>query len=190
LNEKLHRVFVTLERAVAQGKLRYYGISTFDGFRVETDNALFQSLTSLLGLAEKAAREVSADAFAKHHFMLAQLPFNQVMPEGFTRFNQATGHGNVASTLQAAFQLKVYAMASHTLHKGRLADQCVDGVLQALPQMRNHTQRTLQFNRSTPGLGTSLVGISAPAHLDDLLDVSRCAPMERAQYLALYQKAR
>ena len=32
-------------------------------------------------------------------------------------------------------------------------------------------QRALQFNRSTPGLGTSLVGISSPEHLDDVLAV-------------------
>ena len=189
LNRKLQSVFAVLEQAVKENKIRCYGISTFNGFRVETDHALFQSLTSLQGLAEKAAQIARQDVQAKHSFRLVQLPFNQAMPEGFTRFNQATGHGNVASTIQAAFQLKVYVMASHTLAKGRLAGHCEDAVRSALPQLANDAQRALQFNRSTPGLGTSLVGISTAAHLDDLLAVARAAPMVQADYLKLYQRA-
>ena len=189
LNRKLQSVFAVLEQAVKENKIRCYGISTFNGFRVETDHALFQSLPSLLGLAENAARLVHQDARAKHGFRLVQLPFNQAMPEGFTRFSQATGHGNVASTIQAAFQLKVYVMASHSLAKGRLAASGEDLLRDALPQFANAAQRALQFNRSTPGLGTSLAGISTPAHLEDLLAVARIAPMARADYLKLYQRA-
>ena len=59
----------------------------------------------------------------------------------------------------------------------------------ALPQFTNAAQRALQFNRSTPGLGTSLAGISTPAHLDDLLAVARIVPMAQADYLKLYQRA-
>lgn len=188
LNRKLQSVFAVLEQAVKENRIRCYGISTFNGFRVETDNVLFQSLTSLQGIAEKAAQIAWQDVQAKHSFRLVQLPFNQAMPEGFTRFNQATGHGNVASTIQAAFQLKVYVMASHALAKGRLAGHCEGAVRSALPQFANDAQRALQFNRSTPGLGTSLVGISTAAHLDDLLAVARAAPMARADYLALYQR--
>lgn len=188
LNRKLEQVFVVLEQAVKDGRVRFYGISTFNGFRVETDHPLFQSLTSLQGLAERAARTVWGDETARHSFKVAQLPFNQVMLEGFTRFNQATGQGNVASTIQAAHQLKVYLMASHTLFKGHLATQCQDAVRRALPGLANDAQRALQFNRSTPGLGTSLVGMSTPSHLDDVLAVARTPPLERAAYLRMYQR--
>jgi len=189
LNQKLLKVFTELERAVGEGRLRYYGISTFEGFRVETDDALFESLTSLQGLAEKAAQTATGNDHARHHFKLVQMPFNQVMLEGFTRFNHATGQGNVASTLQAAYQLGVYVMASHTLLKGHLAEQSVDAVAQALAQLPSPAQRAIQFNRSTPGLGTSLVGVSNPGHLADLLAVARLAPLERQDYLAMYEKA-
>lgn len=189
LNKKLEKVFVVLEQAVKDNRIRFYGISTFNGFRVETDDPLFQSITSMQGLAEKAAKVVYGEETAKHHFKVVQMPFNQVMLEGFTRFNQATGQGNVASTFQAAHQLKVYLMASHAMLKGHLAGQCVDTVLQAMPRLKNHAQRALQFNRSTPGLGTALAGISNPAHLQDLLDVSRIPPMEKTPYLQMYQKA-
>lgn len=189
LNQKLEKVFVVLEQAVKEGKLRCYGVSTFSGFRVETDDVLFQSIPSLQGHAEKAAKAVWQDSAAKHHFKLVQMPFNQVMLEAFSRFNQATGQGNVGSTIQAAYQLNVYAMASHTLLKGHLAEKATDTVAEELAGMANHAQRALQFNRSTPGLGTSLVGISTPAHLDDLLAVAQLPPIEKARYLSMFAKA-
>jgi len=189
VNQKLEKIFEVLEWAVADGRLRYYGLSTFEGFRVETDHQLFQSLTSLQGLAEKACQAVNGPDDTRHHFLIAQMPFNQVMLEGFTRFNQATGQGNVASTLQAAHQLGVYMMSSHTLLKGHLAGQSVDVVTQALAELPNSAQRALQFNRSTPGLGTSLVGMSNPEHLADMLAVAARPPMERSGFLGLFQKA-
>ncbi|MBI4194044.1 MAG: aldo/keto reductase [Betaproteobacteria bacterium] len=189
LNRRLQRVFAVCEQAVKNERIRCYGISTFNGFRVETDHALFQSLASLLGLAEKAAQSVHGMGDARHAFRIVQMPFNQALPEAFTRFNQATGQGNVASTLQAAFQLGIYVMASHALAKGKLAHECAESVRHALPRFANDAQRALQFNRSTPGLGTSLVGISTPAHLDDLLQVAAAPPMARAEYLALFERA-
>ena len=188
LNRKMEKVFMVLEQAVKDKKLRYYGISTFDGFRVETDNPLFQSITSMQGHAEKAARAIWRDDQAKHQFKVVQMPFNQVMQEGFTRFSQTTGQGNIASTIQAAHQLGVYMMASHTLFKGHLARQAMDPVQQAMPMLHNHAQRALQFNRSTPGVGTSLAGISTPAHLQDMLAVTRVPPLEKTAYLQMYQR--
>lgn len=189
LNRRLQSVFAVCEQAVRQDKIRSYGISTFEGFRVETDHLLFQSLTSLLGLAENAARIVHRDAQTRHHFRVVQLPFNALMNEGFTRFSQATGQGNVASTLQAAHQLRLFVMGSHGLAKGRLAAAGIDALRTAMPDLPNDAQCALQFNRSTPGLGVSLTGISNPVHLDDLLAVCAHPPLAREHYLRLYRRS-
>ena len=189
LNRRLQTVFAVCEQAVRQDKIRSYGIATFDALRVETDHVLFQSLPALLGLAENAADLVQRGGQARHHFRVVQLPFNQAMNEGFTRFSQATGQGNVASTLQAAHQLKIFVIGSHGLAKGALATRCADAVREAMPDLANDAQRALQFNRSTPGLGVSLAGISTPAHLDDLIAVSVQAPLAREVYLKLYRRA-
>jgi aryl-alcohol dehydrogenase-like predicted oxidoreductase len=189
LNRRLQTVFAVCEQAVRQNKIRSYGIATFDALRVETDHPLFQSLPSLLGLAGRAAVLVQCDAQARHHFRIVQLPFNQAMNEGFTRFSQATGQGNVASALQAAHQLKIFVIGSHGLAKGALAAQCADAVRGAMPELANDAQRALQFNRSTPGLGVSLAGISTAAHLDDLLAVAARPPLAREAYLGLYRRA-
>lgn len=187
-NRRLQSVFAVCEQAVKDGRIRCYGISTFHAFRVETDHELFQSLASLQGLAEKAA-EIVCGSGRGHALKVVQLPFNQAMPEGYTRFNQATGHGNIASTIQAAFQLRLYVVASHSLAKGRLSAACADAVRAALAGLASDAQRAMQFNRSTPGLGTSLVGMSTEAHLDELLRVAEMPPLERTEYLRLFERA-
>lgn len=184
---KLGAVFVELEQAVQDGVINYYGVSSFHAFRVPTDDALFLSLASLVALAEKAAKEITGRE-RDHHLALVELPFNAVMLDGFSRFNQITGEGSEASTLQAALQLKLYTIASHGLFKGHLARQGVDILTQAMPRLANHAQRALQFNRSTPGLGTTLVGISTPAHLDDVLAVARSPLLSHKAYMALYDR--
>lgn len=189
LLRKLDRAFVALERAVRAGLIRHYGISSFHSFRVATDDTYCLSLPSLLFLADRAAQEVAGYPNAAHHFALIELPFNALMPEGFTRFNQVTGQGNETSSLQAALQLGVYTLGSHGLAKGHLAQPSLDVLEAAMPRLANPAQRAIQFNRSTPGLGTSLVGVSTPAHLDDLLAVARVAPLDSAAYMALYRKA-
>jgi aryl-alcohol dehydrogenase-like predicted oxidoreductase len=180
---KLQAVFAALEDAVAANKLRYYGISTFNACRVETDNPLFQSMTSLLGLAEKAAGEGR-----RHHLRVVELPFNALMPEAYTRFSQVTGQGNIASTIQAAFQLKLTVMASHTLGKGLLAREEVPALQQGMPDLDNAAQRAIQFVRSTPGIAVTLVGMSTPLHLADFLAVARRPPLAKESYLAMFEK--
>ncbi len=189
LIRKLDKVFVALERAVQAGHIRHYGVSSFHSFRVHTDESTFLSLASMVGLAERAAHEVWGDNRAPHHLAVVQIPFNGVMLEAFTRFNQVTGQSNEVSTLQAALQLKLFTMASHTLFKGHLAKQSIDIVQQSLPMLKNPAQRAIQFNRSTPGLGTTLVGMSSVAHLEDALAVAALPLMRRQTYLAMYQKA-
>ncbi|MHB0887460.1 aldo/keto reductase [Acidithiobacillus sp.] len=183
MHQKLLAVFTALEEAVRAGKLRYYGISTFHACRVETDHPLFQSLTSLIGLAEKTAGQGN-----RHHLRVVQMPFNALMPEAYTRFSQVTGQGNIASTIQAAFQLKLTVMASHSLGKGLLAREEVPALQAAMPELANAAQRALQFVRSTPGVGTTLVGLSDPAHLADLLAVAQNLPLPKERYLTMYEK--
>ena len=187
LIERLGSVFVALEQAVFDGAIGYYGVSSFEAFRVATDDPSFLSLASLVALAEKAAKAVTGSE-RDHHFAVIQLPFNAVMPEGFSRFNQITGQGGEVSTLQAALALNLYTVASHGLFKGHLAKRPIDIIVQAMPRLANDAQRALQFNRSTPGLGTTLVGLSSPAHLDDVLALARLPLLSHSAYMALYHR--
>lgn len=174
LHGRLRELFARLEQAVGDGRIGCYGIATFEALRVATDAPAFQSLAALRALGGPGLR-------------LLQLPFNPAMTEGFTRFSQATGEGNVASPLQAARQLGFYCMASHALGKGAFAVQ--DPLRDLLPDLANPAQRALQFSRSTPGVGTALAGIGSLAHLADALAVARLAPSGKDRYVGWYRRA-
>ena len=141
---------------------------------METDAPLFQSIAALQALGGKGLR-------------VLQLPFNPAMTEGLARFSQATGKGNVASSLQAARQLGLYCMTSHALGKGAFAAN--DALAARIPGLANAAQRAIQFARSTPGVGTALVGMASVAHLEDALAVARVAPMAKEDYVKLYERA-
>ncbi len=174
---RMRAAFATLEEAVSEGKLRLYGTATWNGFRQPPSAPDHLELAELVRLA----REVGG---ADHHFKVAQLPYNLAMAEAFTRANQRVG-ADTLPVLQAAERLGVYVMASASIYQGQLARNLPPLIGDFLPGLRTDAQRALQFVRSTPGIGTALVGMKSIAHVDENLElVARpSVPWEQFQRL-------
>jgi aryl-alcohol dehydrogenase-like predicted oxidoreductase len=174
---RVRAAFAALEEAVAEGKLRQYGTATWNGFRQPA------AAPDQLELAElvRAAREVAG---AGHHFKVIQLPYNLAMPEAFTRANQRVG-ADTLPVLQAAERLGVYVMASASIYQGQLARNLPPLIGDFLPGLRTDAQRALQFVRSTPGIGTALVGMKSVAHVRENLELiaAPAVPWEQFQRL-------
>ena len=185
VNDKLGQIYRVLEMAVQAGRLRSYGLATNKSWRGATDDDLFLSLTGQLGLAEKAA----GYGDNPHHFTTLQMPYNAAQLEGFTRFNQATGQGNVASTVQAAYQLGLYFIGTHSLMGSQLVREQPPILRQAMGDLRTNAQRALQFARSTPGVGTAMVAMADKAHVDEALELGRRDPMPRKAFLKMFEQA-
>ena len=154
--ERLKRAFSALESSVKAGKLRYYGMATWNAFRVAEGSRDFISLSK----AAEIAREVAGDA---HHFRFIQLPFNLAMPEAYVFANQHVGKKNV-SVLNAAEQLGMGVMGSATLYQGRLTEGLPPSIGHVLG-MKNGSENAIQFARSAPGMATSLIGMGHREHV-------------------------
>jgi len=154
--ERLKRAFSALESSVKAGKLRYYGMATWNAFRVAEGSRDFISLSA----AAEIAREVAGDA---HHFRFIQLPFNLAMPEAYVFANQHVGKKNV-SVLNAAEQLGMGVMGSATLYQGRLTEGLPPSIGHVLG-MKNDGENAIQFARSAPGMATSLIGMGHREHV-------------------------
>src|SRR5205814_166200 len=79
--QRLRAAFEFLEQSVAAGKIKNYGVATWNGFRAEPDSQSYHSLESMVEIA----REIAGDA---HHFRFIQLPVNLAMPEALFFQNQ------------------------------------------------------------------------------------------------------
>lgn len=156
---RLKAAFRLLEQQRSVGKIQFYGVATWNGFRVWPDAREYHSLEQMVRLA----RETGGDA---HGFRFIQLPYNLGMPEALTLRNQAF-EGKQMSVLDAAAAMGLSVVASASMFQGRVARGLPDRVRIALGSLSTDAQTAIQFVRSTPGITTALAGMSRVEHVEE-----------------------
>ena len=178
---KVREAFAFLESAVQDGRIRCYGMATWNGYRQPPTANDYLSLAEMVD----AARAVGGE---RHHFKVIQLPYNLAMTEAFTRANQ-TVDGETVSALEAARRLGIYAVASASVYQGQLTRRLPPVIQQYLPGLSTDAQRALQFVRSTPGIGSALVGMREVSHVEENLEVAKLPPMPWSEFQRIFTKA-
>jgi aryl-alcohol dehydrogenase-like predicted oxidoreductase len=178
---RMREAFTALEHAAADGRIAVYGTATWNGYRQDPSETDYLSLVELTTLA----RQIAGDG---HHFRVIQLPYNLAMPEAFTRGNQRLGDAMV-SALDAAGRLGLYVMASAPIYQGKLAQNLPPVIADFLPGLATDAQRALQFVRSTPGVGTALVGMKSLGHVEENAGVAAAPPVPWEQFQRLFTAA-
>lgn len=153
--DRVRAAFTFLESAAAKGKIQYYGMATWNGFRQEA-----QAREALqLGELEQVAREIAGE---KHRFRFVQLPFNLAMTEALTLGNQ-TVDGRAITMAESAARLGITIAGSAALLQGQVARNLPPFVGEAFG-LETDAECALQFARSSPGITTALVGMSSAEH--------------------------
>ena len=163
---RLQSAFERLEQNRRDGKLRYYGAATWNGFRVPPNAREYHSLERMVELA----RQVGG---ADHGFRFIQLPINLAMAEGI----------DVAERAEA---LGVIAIASASLLQGRVARKLPDEIRIPLGSLPTDAQTAIQFVRSAPGVTTALVGMSRVEHVEENLALVQVEPAGHAAFSQLF----
>lgn len=176
---RIRAAFEALEAACADGRIGIYGTATWNGYRQKPDAADYLSLADLVA----AARDVGG---AGHHFRVLQLPYNLAMPEALTLANQRAD-GRTEPLLAAARDHGIYVMASASILQGRLARGLPAALGDQLAGLDTDAQRALQFVRSTPGIGTALVGMKRVAHVEENARVAQVPPVPADTLLSLFR---
>jgi aryl-alcohol dehydrogenase-like predicted oxidoreductase len=178
---RLRSAFELLEKNVAGGKLKFYGVATWNGFRVPANTRGFHSLTRMVELA----REVGGET---HGFKFIQLPFNLGMPEALTIPNHSV-NGEQISVLDAASALGVTVMSSASILQGRVARGLPDELKRVLGDLETDAQAAIQFTRSAPGITTALVGMSSREHVEENLKLVEVPPVTPDAFAQLFSVA-
>jgi aryl-alcohol dehydrogenase-like predicted oxidoreductase len=178
--QRMRAASQALETQVAAGKLRWYGTATWEGYRRPPDAPDYLSLGELVA----AAQDVGGEG---HHFRAMQLPHNLAMPEALTQQNQQVD-GQTLSPLEAAQVFGIYVMCSASILQSRLTSGLPE-VLAQVFQLETDAQRAIQFVRSSPGVGSALIGMKQVRHVEENLAVAKVPPASLEQFMQLFERS-
>ncbi len=176
---RIREAFHFLESAVTTGKIQFYGMATWSGFRQDARAPDAMQLAEI----EAIAKEIAGDG---HHFRFVQLPFNLGMTEALTLGNQSLD-GKTMTIMEASEELNVTLIASASLLQGQVASNLPEFVAEALG-LDSDAARALQFVRSSPGITTALVGMSREEHVHANAKLISVAPATIDQFSKLFSR--
>lgn len=176
---RLKEAFLAMEQAVREGKIRWYGIASWNSFRASSSEQPFISLAACLELAQ----QVGGD---EHHFRFIQLPFNLGMPEAFAIPVQSDGNRNMPS-LEFIRTHGMATIASASLYQGQLVQDLPPWLTDRIG-MSTDAERALQFARSAPGILTALVGMGKPAHVHENIRTALSPPLTTETFESIFPK--
>jgi aryl-alcohol dehydrogenase-like predicted oxidoreductase len=176
--QRLRFAAEVLEEAASEGRIGSWGLATWDGLRVPPEHPEHLSMKATLEIAREAGGE-------SHHFAAVQMPLNLAMAQALA-YSSQEGEGGRVPALSAAASLDLAVFGSASLLQGRLSGDLPEEIVEAFPEALAGGQRALQFSRSAPGMTTSLVGVSDPAHARDNFALSSVEPADPARVLALF----
>jgi Predicted oxidoreductases (related to aryl-alcohol dehydrogenases) len=174
--ENLKSVFELYEQKRDEGKIKFYGMATWECFRVPFDNPQYISLEDTVNMAKKIGGE-------NHGFRFIQLPYNMNYDQALLAKNQLLGTENV-SILEAATRLGVGVFTSVPFMQGRLL---TPGTMPEFDNLKP-SLGALQFIRSSPGVLAPLVGQKSTEHVSENLEIMKIPPMSENEFLALVKK--
>ena len=174
--KNLRSCFEFFETKRKEGKIRFYGMATWECFRVLKDNPQFLELSDVMSIANEVGG-------SEHGFQFIQLPYNMYLDQALMIKNQ-TYEGNVDSILQIAKKFGVGVFTSVPLMQAKLLSPGV------MPEFGNlkPSLRALQFTRSTPGILAPLVGHKLNEHVKENLEILKIPPIEEHEFNDLVKK--
>ncbi len=175
--KKLYDVFQFYEEQRKLGTIRYYGMATWDCFRVPQEHQQYLSLHDIVKIAEKSGG-------ANHGFRFIQLPYNMYLDQALTHKNQKID-GNDYTILEASQKLGIGVFTSVPLMQAKLL---APNVLPEFGNLIRPSHRAIQFIRSTPGVIAPLVGQKSLEHVDENMSLSSIPVLDQNEFFDLLKR--
>ena len=173
LLENLKSVFELYEQKRNEGKIKFYGMATWECFRVASDDPQYLSLEDTIDMAKKIGGE-------NHGFRFIQLPFNLAYDQALLGKTQLLG-GQPTSLLEAAVKLGIGVFTSVPFMQGRLL---TPGAMPDFCDLKP-SLRALQFIRSAPGILAPLVGQKSPEHVSENTEIMKIPVLSGDDFVKL-----
>jgi len=174
--KNLKDVFEFYEKKRKEGKIRFYGMATWECFRTTPENPLFLQLAEVMDLAVQVGGK-------EHGFRFIQLPFNLMLDQAYMTKNHNVS-GKTVSVLEAAQEFNLGVFTSVPIMQGKLLATNV------IPELVNFSTsvRLLQFVRSTPGITAPLIGHKLESHVKENMNVMKIPPLSELEFNNLVKR--
>lgn len=166
LLKRIEKAFALFEKMVQEGKIKSYGVATWNGFLYEEGHKEYMRLGDIVQIAKKVGGK-------EHHFKYVQSPFNLGKPEAYNFNNQKGPDGRYYTLMQAVQGYGLQLMASSSLlqlnlFKAKFSDKIGESLGTS---DFNDVASALQFARSG-GAISALFGAVDPNHVEENLTLA------------------
>jgi aryl-alcohol dehydrogenase-like predicted oxidoreductase len=175
--KKLKEVFMFYESQRNKGVIKYYGMATWECFRVPKDHPQHLSIYDIV----KISKEVGG---TDNGFRFIQLPYNMYLDQALTLENQEI-EGGQYSILESSVKLGIGVFASVPLMQSKLL---APNVLPEFGGLSKPSHRAIQFVRSTPGIIAPLVGQKSQIHVQENLELLATPVLNEIEFSDLIKK--
>ncbi|TXT53316.1 MAG: Aldo/keto reductase [Promethearchaeota archaeon] len=167
--EMVERCFKFLEKKRKSDIIRYYGLATWDCFRVSSSNPNYVSLKNLIEISKNGAKKVGNASIG---FKFVMLPYNLMIPEAATmKFQEGKTFFEVAK------QNNIGVFTSVPLMQGKILDEPQIQKLRERYSVKTAAQSALQNIRSYgEPIIAPLVGHKQLEHVKENLEVAKIPP--------------
>lgn len=154
---KFGKLSKMLEAKIKEGKIKHYGIASWNGFLYEEGGLEYLSLADFV-----AASREHGDGF---RFM--QVPYNLAKPHPYIYANQKI-EDKYYTAISAAMKLGLNVIGSSSLLQMNLFKRGFSPAFRDVCNLSlaSDLQRALQFARSNPSILSALVGASSIEHVE------------------------
>lgn len=140
--------FVQFEHDIWKGRLKGYGLATWDGLICNNTNPKYINLSRVLEMAKLAGGD-------NHHFSGIEIPLNVKKHEGYTNLNQPW-QGEMLSVIDVARKNNIKIFTSASAMYGEDDDFCRS--FYNFDYDLTTAQKSLLFAKSVPGVTSAIVG--------------------------------
>lgn len=183
LKKRIKKAFALFEKLVEEGKIRHYGIASWNGFLYDETHTEYISLKDVVAIAEEVGGK-------EHHFKYIQSPYNIAKTQAHSYSNQQGPDGRYYTLMQAAHGYGLKMMGSSSLLQANIFQKKFDpkvGELLGTSEL-NDLASALQFARMG-NVVSSLFGAVDPQHVEDNLVLAFVPNAKPEKMAELYKGA-
>jgi aryl-alcohol dehydrogenase-like predicted oxidoreductase len=180
LKKRIKKAFELFEKLVAEGKIRHYGIATWNGFLYDEGHTEYMSLKDIVEIAQEVGGK-------EHHFKYVQAPYNIAKTAAYNYSNQKGPDGKYYTLMQIIHGYGLKMMGSSSLLQANIFQKKFDKKVGELLGTSDFSDllSALQFARSS-NVVSSLFGAVDPGHVENNLILAYLPNASKENVSALF----